>query len=203
MRDPHGRGALGPLVVAGWLLGITESMVALKRQPERIAPVLDVLTDTIIAWLRGQADAAGGVEGILLLDDIPRLLSCSTRWQRPTWRASSRRSAGWCGCITTTRPAPTCCPALGALPFEVFNFSHETEIASSPGGHASATNAAWGTCRRWPVMTQRHARRGDRLGQGVYREYQRPRADPVGGGGVSPGTPAANIDALVAAVRDT
>jgi len=47
-----------------------------KTTAERVAPVLDILTETIIAWLRAQAEAAGGVEGILLLlDDIPGLLS--------------------------------------------------------------------------------------------------------------------------------
>ena len=68
--------ARGPHAVAGWLLGITEFMVALKRQPESAAQVLDVLTETIITWLRAQADAVGGRgRRSLLLDDIPGLLS--------------------------------------------------------------------------------------------------------------------------------
>ena len=104
--------ARSPRTVAGWLLGVTELMVALKRQPEHVAPVLDVLTDTIIAWLRAQAEAVSGVEGILLLDDIPGMLSPKLfdALAAPYLRPYSRRSTGWCGSITTTHPALTCCP---------------------------------------------------------------------------------------------
>ena len=67
--------ARGPLAVAGWLLGVSELMVSVQTEREAVLRVLDVITDSIIAWLRAQADAAGGVEGILLLDDIPGMLS--------------------------------------------------------------------------------------------------------------------------------
>ena len=106
-------------------------MVALKRQPERIAPVLDVLTDTIIAWLRGQADAAGGVEGILLLDDIPRLLKLFDALAAPYLARIFEAFDGLVRVYHNDTPCPHLLTRLGALPFEVFNFSHETEIASA------------------------------------------------------------------------
>ena len=108
----HGRPRTARTRSASWLLGITELMVALKRQPERVAPVLDALTDTIIAWLRAQADAVGGVEGVLLLDDVPgscSRLSWIDAWPRPYLARSSRRSTGWYTSTTTTHPAH-CCP---------------------------------------------------------------------------------------------
>jgi len=67
--------ARGPLAVASWLLGVTELMIALKTQPEDISRLLDVLTTTVITWLRAQLDVLRAPEGILVLDDIVGMLS--------------------------------------------------------------------------------------------------------------------------------
>ena len=62
--------ARGPLNVAGFLMTIPEFCVAVKTEPERVHRLLDKTTELVIRWLEAQAEAAGEVGGILLLDDI-------------------------------------------------------------------------------------------------------------------------------------
>lgn len=62
--------ARGPLNVAGFLMTIPEFCVAVKTEPERVHRLLDKTTELVIRWLEAQAEAAGEIGGILLLDDI-------------------------------------------------------------------------------------------------------------------------------------
>ena len=62
--------ARGPLNVAGFLMTIPEFCVAVKTEPERIHRLLDKTTELVIRWLEAQAEAAGEIGGVLLLDDI-------------------------------------------------------------------------------------------------------------------------------------
>jgi uroporphyrinogen-III decarboxylase len=193
--------ARGPLTVASWLLGITELMVALKRQPERAAQVLDVLTETIIAWLRAQAEAVGGVEGILLLDDIPGLLSPKLfdSLAAPCLARIFETFNGLVRVYHNDTPCPHLLPRLAALPFEVFNFSHETDIAEVRA--AMPAHVLMGNVPPLSIMAEGTPDQA--------RTWARACIDKTGGrglilsagGGVSPGTPAENVDALVAAVR--
>ncbi|MGQ9490798.1 MAG: uroporphyrinogen decarboxylase family protein [Anaerolineae bacterium] len=96
----------GPLAVASWLLGVSELMIALKRAPDAAQRLLAVLTETIIAWLWAQADAAGGVEGILLLDDIPGMLSPKLF---DVMAAPMRPTSPWCGPLCPPRPSWAMC----------------------------------------------------------------------------------------------
>jgi uroporphyrinogen decarboxylase len=191
--------ARGPHAVAGWLLGITEFMIALKTQPDRAAGVMDVLTETIIRWLRAQMDAVGGVEGILLLDDIPGLLSPKAfdALAAPYLARIFESFDGLVRVYHNDTPCPHLLTRLDGLPFEVFNFSHETGIAAVRA--AMPSKALMGNVPPLAVLAlgtaaETHAWARDCIakmgGRGLILSA---------GGGVSPGTPAENVDALVAA----
>ena len=62
--------ARGPLNIAGFLMTIPEFCVAVKTDPDRVHRLLDKTTELVIRWLEAQAEAAGEIGGILLLDDI-------------------------------------------------------------------------------------------------------------------------------------
>ena len=62
--------ARGPLNIAGFLMTIPEFCVAVKTDPDRVCRLLDKTTELVIRWLEAQAEAAGEIGGILLLDDI-------------------------------------------------------------------------------------------------------------------------------------
>jgi uroporphyrinogen decarboxylase len=193
--------ARGPHAVASWLLGITELMVALKRQPERVAPVLDVLTDTIIAWLRAQAEAVGGVEAILLLDDIPGMLSPKLfdALAAPYLARIFQAFDGLVRVYHNDTPCPHLLPRLAELPFEVFNFSHETDIADVRA--AMPAHVLMGNVPPLSVMTQGTPEQVQAWARACVEKTGGRGLILSAGGGVSPGTPAENVDALVAAVR--
>ena len=63
--------ARGPLCLASFLRGMTEFLMDLIQDPENAHRLLARTTETVIAWLKAQAEVIGdSVEGILVLDDI-------------------------------------------------------------------------------------------------------------------------------------
>lgn len=191
--------ARGPHALASWLLGITEFMVALKRQPERTAQVLDTLTDTIIAWLRAQAEAVGGVEGILLLDDIPGMLSPKLfdALAAPYLARIFETFDGLVRVYHNDTPCPHLLTRLAGLPFEVFNFSHETDIAEVRA--AMPAHVLMGNVPPLAVMAQGSPDQVQAWARACIEKTGGRGLILSAGGGVSPGTPAESIDALVAA----
>ena len=195
--------ARGPLAVASWLLGVTELMIALKTQPEDISRLLDVLTTTVITWLRAQLDVLHAPEGILVLDDIVGMLSPKLfeQFARPYL---SRIFASFEGLIKVYHNDTPCAHLVGpmsTLGFDVFNFSHELDIAAvqakMPGvalmGNVPPLNVM---VRGTPEKVQAWARECvlKTGGRGLILSA---------GGGVSPGTPPEAIDALMRAAGES
>ena len=60
----------GPLNIASYLLGHTETMIGVKLQPEEIHKLLKLVTDFIIDWLVYQAECFDSIGGIFILDDL-------------------------------------------------------------------------------------------------------------------------------------
>lgn len=68
--------ARGPLCIASFLRGVSEFMTDLADAPEAVHGLLKLTTQAAIDWLKAQAEAIGdSVEGILLLDDLVGFLS--------------------------------------------------------------------------------------------------------------------------------
>jgi uroporphyrinogen decarboxylase len=191
--------ARGPHAVAGWLLGVTEFMVALKREPEMAARALDVLTETVIRWLRAQIDAVDGVEGILLLDDIPGLLSPKIfdSLAAPYLNRIFEAFDGLIRVYHNDTPSSHLLTRLEGLPFEVFNFSHETDIASVRA--AMPSKALMGNVPPLSVLARGTADEARAWARSCIEKTGGRALILSAGGGVSPGTPAENVDALVAA----
>lgn len=195
--------ARGPLAVASWLLGVSELMIALKREPDAMHRALDVLTETIIAWLRAQADAVGGVEGILLLDDIPGMLSPKLfdSLAAPYLARILEAFSGLVRIYHNDTPCSHLLTRLAELPFEVWNFSHETDIgtvqAAMPG------KALLGNVPPLQVLAQGTPDQVRAEALACIEKTGGRRLILSAGGGVSPGTPAGNIDALIETTLST
>ncbi|MEN3202833.1 MAG: uroporphyrinogen decarboxylase family protein [Atribacterota bacterium] len=67
--------ARGPLVTAAHLRGLTEFLLDLKTEPEKAKRLLEVTTETVIAWLKAQIQVVSTCEGIMVLDDVVGFLS--------------------------------------------------------------------------------------------------------------------------------
>ena len=195
--------ARGPMAVASWLVGTTPLMMGLIEQPGELSRLLDMLTTSIIRWLRAQLDTLHRPEGILLLDDLVGMVS-KRHYEKLIHPHLRRIFDEFEGLIRIYHNDTPCRHLLGSLAganFDVLNFSHEVDIAEAKAamGHRVALMGNVPPLdvgvRGTPQDVERAARacldRGA-PGGGMILSF---------GGGVSPETPAANVDALLAAAR--
>jgi len=70
--------ARGPLNIATYLLGHTESMMAVITDPEPMHKLMQVVTDYLVDWLRYQKECFPTIEGIFVLDDLIGFLDEAT-----------------------------------------------------------------------------------------------------------------------------
>jgi uroporphyrinogen-III decarboxylase len=195
--------ARGPMAVASWLVGTTPLMMGLIEQPGELSRLLDMLTTSIIRWLHAQLDTLRRPEGILLLDDLVGMVS-KRHYEKLIHPHLRRIFDEFEGLIRIYHNDTPCRHLLGSLAeanFDVLNFSHEVDIAEAKAtmGHRVALMGNVPPLdvgvRGTPQDVERAARacldRGA-PGGGMILSF---------GGGVSPETPAANVDALLAAAR--
>ncbi len=205
LPEPHRirfAAARGPLAVAAHVLGTTTFLEATAAEPEATAAALDVFTDTAIAFLRAQLARLREPVGILLLDDLPGMLSPRgfDRMALPFLQRVFDSFPGLLRVYHNDTPCGHLLPRIGQLHCEVWNFSHELDLAAVRGAlprMALLGNVApLGTLvRGTPAQVYREAR--------ACVEKGAPGGGFIlsAGGGVSPGTPAEHIDALVRAAR--
>lgn len=197
----HFVAARGPLALATHVLGTTPFLEATASEPEAVEAVLDIFTETVIAFLKAQLDCLREPQGILVLDDIPGMLS-PRAFNRVALPVLQRIFSAFEGMIRIYHNDTPCAHLLPHLPkagFDVFNFSHEMDITD--------VKAALGP----QIALLGNVAPLSLLVRGTPEEVEEAarlcieKAAPGGGfilsagGGVSPGTPAANLDALIRA----
>jgi uroporphyrinogen-III decarboxylase len=195
--------ARGPMTVASWLAGVTPLMMGLVSDAGTVSRILDTVTTTIIRWLHAQLEALRQPEGIVLLDDIVGMVS-RRHYEaliHPHLRRIFDEFDGLVRVYHNDTPCPHLLESLAEANFDVFNFSHETDIGEAKArmGHRVALMG-----NVPPLDVGVHGTPAD-----VARWAQEclDKGAPGGGmilsfgGGVSPGTPPENIDALLEAAR--
>jgi len=65
----------GPLNVASFLMGVTELMIGLMTEPDKILLLLRIITDFLKEWHALQRKTFPSIDGILMLDDIVGFIS--------------------------------------------------------------------------------------------------------------------------------
>lgn len=195
--------ARGPFAVAGWLLGISDLMVALKKEPEKISRLLDTLTTTIIRWLRAQLDVLSAPEGILVLDDLVGMMSPKLfeQYARPHMTRIFQAFDGLIKVYHNDTPCPHLLQPIGTLGFDVFNFSHTTDIAEVQAKLPGI--ALMGNVPPLDLMVRGTADQVEAFARECIVKTGGRDLILSAGGGVSPDTPASAIDALVKAISDT
>jgi len=195
--------ARGPMVTAGFLLGITDLMMGLITHPTEIDRFLGKITTTIINWLHAQLNTLRDPEGIILLDDIVGMVSLK-HYQAFVAPHLQRIFTEFDGLVKIYHNDTPCAHLHGALAeagFDVFNFSHESDIGNvkTSMGHRVALMGN--------VAPLDFGVRGTPQDVELAALACMDKAAPGGGmilsfgGGVSPGTLPENIDALLQAAR--
>lgn len=199
----HFVAARGPMAVAAHVLGVLPLLEASALEPEATAAALEIFADTVVAFLRAQLARLREPLGVLVLDDIPGMLSPAAfdAIALPCLQRVFDAFPGLVRIYHNDTPCPHLLPRLGQLHCEVWNWSHETDVAAvraalGPrmallGNVAPLDTLARGTAEQ----TYAEARAC------VEKMAGQPGFILSAGGGASPGTPAANVDALVRAAR--
>ncbi len=195
--------ARGPMVTAGWVMGVTNLMTGLVTHPKEIGKFLDTITTTIINWLHAQLEMIREPEGIMLLDDIVGMVSLDhyNEFIAPRLQRIFDEFEGLIRIYHNDTPCPHLFVALAEANFDVFNFTHLVDIAQAKAmmGHRVALMG------NVPPLSV-----GVRESADVVAESSKAcldKAAPGGGmilsvgGGVSPDMPAENIDAMAEAAR--
>ncbi|HIC89412.1 MAG TPA: uroporphyrinogen decarboxylase [Anaerolineae bacterium] len=196
--------ARGPMTVAGWLMGVSSLMMGLVTDPDAFTRVLETMTTTIIRWLHAQLDTLHQPEGIMLLDDLAGMVS-KQHYEtliHPHLRRIFDEFDGLIRVYHNDTPCMHLVESLAEANFDVLNFSYEMDIGEVKAkiGHRVAVMGNVPPLdvgvRGTPEEVEQWARTClDKAapGGGMILSF---------GGGVSPGTPAENIDALLKAARE-
>jgi uroporphyrinogen-III decarboxylase len=184
-------------------MGITPLMMGIADNPQAVSRVLETMTTTLIRWLHAQLDTLRQPEGIMLLDDLVGMISKKDyeTLVHPHLRRIFDEFDGLVRVFHNDTPCPHLLPSLAEANFDVFNFSHKTDIGQVKAimGHRVAL---MGNVPPLAVGVRGTPEEVSQWARGCLD-----KAAPGGGlilsfgGGVSPETPAENIDALLAAAR--
>ena len=195
--------ARGPMTMASWLCGMTPLLMEVALNPDTVSRILEAMTTTIIRWLHAQLDTLRQPEGIMVLDDIVGMVSKQHYEEliHPHMRRIFDEFDGLIRIYHNDTRCPHLLESLAEANFDVFNFSHLTDIAEVKAkmGHCVAMMGnvppldlgVRGTPDEVAQSAQECLNKGA-PGGGMILSF---------GGGVSPGTPAENIDALLNTAR--
>ncbi|MEJ2551621.1 MAG: uroporphyrinogen decarboxylase family protein [Anaerolineales bacterium] len=196
--------ARGPMAVASFVMGITPLMMGIVKNPQGVTRVLETMTSTIISWLHAQLDTLHQPEGIMLLDDVVGMISKEhyETLVHPHLRRIFDEFDGLIRVFHNDTPCPHLLASLADANFDVFNFSHKIDIGEVKAvmGHRVAVMGN--------VPPVDVGMRGSPEDVSQWAQTCLDKAAAGGGlilsfgGGVSPETPAENIDALIATARE-
>ncbi len=191
--------ARGPLCLASFLRGVNPLMLDIADEPEAVHALFRLTTQTVIDWLQAQADAIGpSVEGILVLDDIVGFLSKRTylEFAHPYLRQiCDAFPEHWVKVYHNDANARPMLAELATTGFDVLNWSHNIPVSEARqktqgklcllGNVPPLDLGVRGTPQQIRAAVQDCIAQCP--GQGLILSF---------GGGVSMGTPAANLRAL-------
>lgn len=196
--------ARGPLTVATHLMGVSNFLLGLKLEGAATHRLLRTTTTLVKDWLHAQAEALKEVEGVLVLDDIAGMMSAKdySEFAHPYLKEVFDAFPGALKMFHNDTDNPVSYPFLRDLGIDLFNFTHLQQLSKV----RELTGPAVCLMGNVPPL--------DVLARGTREQVKRSvfeclRQNPSGkglvlsaGGGTSPGTPAANIRALVEAAKE-
>jgi uroporphyrinogen-III decarboxylase len=194
--------ARGPLAVASHLLGLTSFLVGLKTEPGLAHRLLKVTTRLARDWLSAQAEALPRVDGIMVLDDVAGFLSREDyqEFAHPYLRDLFSLPAA-VKVFHNDTDSSVCCEFVEDLGANVFNFTHLQGITSVRARTGPRVCLMGNVPPRDVLGSGSVASVGEHARRCIAENAGHPAFILSAGGGTSPGTPAANIDALVHAAR--
>jgi uroporphyrinogen decarboxylase len=199
---PRMAACRGPMAVAAHLVGVTEVLMATQLQPDLCHQLFDKTTDLCIAWLRAQLDRMQEPIGVLVLDDLVGMIGPddAQTFALPRLKRIFDAFPNLIHFFHNDTPNDRVFPGLATIGMDVFNFSHQTDLARA--------RELLGP----DIVLMGNLPPLDLLVRGTPQQVHtataalRAQLSEVGpllispGGGVSPGTPIENLQAMCEAI---
>jgi uroporphyrinogen decarboxylase len=195
--------ARGPLAVASHLVGVTELLMATQLEPEACLALIEKTTELCIRWLRAQLERMDEPVGVLLLDDLVGMISPedAERFALPFYKRIFESFPGLFRLFHNDTPNEKAFGGLATTGMDVFNFSHTTSLTRARelvgpdvvlmGNLPPLDLLVRGTPEEVRVATSALLEEAARTGPVLVSP----------GGGVSPGTPIENLQAMNEVLR--
>jgi len=197
--------ARGPLCTAAFLHDLSQFMMDMAEDPAGVHRLLAYVTDGIIGWLKAQAEVIGpSVEGIFLLDDIVGFISHDfyREFAHPYLKQICDAFPNeWVKVYHNDASIKQFLEELPDTGFDVLNFTHKLDIAEV-ARRTSGRLCLMGNVPPLDLGVRGTAQQVQAAALEVLRKTDGRNVVLSVGGGVSPGMPKANIEALLAAARE-
>jgi uroporphyrinogen decarboxylase len=199
---PRMAAARGPLAVASHLLGVTELLMATQLEPDKCLNLVEKTTDLCIQWLKAQLERMNEPIGMLVLDDIVGLIGPedAEKYALPQLRRIFESFPDLIHIYHNDTPNQKMLEGLATIGMDVFNFSHEVDVESAREKLGDVV--LMGNIPTLDVLVRGTV---DQVREATEKLMQKVEAfGPVlisPGGGVSPGTPIENLQAMAEVVR--
>lgn len=195
--------ARGPLNVAAFLMGITEFLMALRAEPEKVHHLLKTITLFLRDWLCLQKEKINSIDGIFLLDDIVGFLGPPDyqSFAHPYLKELFSAFPASIRFFHNDAEGLVCAPHLPDLGVNLFNFSHNhsmAEIQTLTKGEVTLL----GNIPPRDVLADGSLEEVEQAVGKVLSELSNPRRIILScGGGMPPGVSTENIHAFLRAAE--
>ncbi|HEY61827.1 MAG: uroporphyrinogen decarboxylase family protein [Anaerolineales bacterium] len=194
--------ARGPFATAGHVMGISEFLLSLKLDPNRAHRLIEITTQLTIDWLQAQADVLHEVDGIMVLDDIIGFVSPQDylEFAHPYFQKIFNAFPNVVKMFHNDMDNMASYPYIHEWSVDIFNFTHLFDIAKVREQVGSQVTLM-GNVPPLDVLFKGTEQQVIESAKSCLDAFpDKRRIILSAGGGVSPDTPAKNIQALVDAV---
>jgi len=195
----------GPLCTAGFVRGTTEFMFDLVEDPKGAHKLIELCTRVVIDWLKAQHKAMGDtVEGIFILDDIVGFIGKDhyEEFAHPYLkRICDAFPADWVKLYHNDAEVGACLDHLPDTGFNILNWGKHRDIREVKR-RVGKRMCLMGNVNPLEVAVRGTPSEVRKAALGVLEGAEGEGIVLSVGGGVSPGTPRANIVAMLEALQE-
>lgn len=193
--------ARGPLNIASFLMGATEFMTALKTDAELMHRLLEITTTFLVEWIEYQRECFPTIDGILLLDDMVGFIGRSDfevfafPYLKRIFSADVTVKF-----FHNDAPCRACAPYLPEIGINLLNFGIQHTLAEMKEWTGNKVTLMGNIPPRDVLAAGTPDDVVRSVGELLTGIEDRSRLIVSCGGGMPPGAPTENIQALIAAV---
>ena len=191
----------GPLNIASFLMGTTEFLTALRTHPEAMHRLLERVTAFLVDWVAWQRECFPSIDGVLVLDDVvgfvgPRDFEVyALPYLRRTFETDVTVKF-----FHNDAPCKVCAPYLSGIGVNLLNFGVQHTLAEMRSWTGNAVTL-FGNIPPRDVLAAGTPADVTRAVTQMLEDFgESSRLIVSCGGGMPPGAPTENIEALIAAV---